>query len=149
MDQATKRFVPFEEAGEGVTLLFNFKDCKTLQNHLGDGWFNGAPERIDRYDTEWIERYLLVGGKKDGKAHPIKLEELENVTMAEIATKILDALFLSVHGLGFADYQIKIMKAIADAQAKGETLENPPNDPKTSSTSSSDTPSGSVSTPQS
>lgn len=142
------RVVAFPEVGEGVILLFRRKDCLTLRQRpdLGRGWFNDAADRMNEYDMEAMEIYLQVGGKIGTKPRPISLDELENVTIRDIALRILDALYLSVYGKTFIDYSAWVLGEME--KRKGELLD-PKKDPASFLLNSTEQPSGSASSQQS
>jgi hypothetical protein len=94
---------PFPEAGEGVSLRFTNAACMKLQQKFGSSWFTGAIERLDQFDLEFFRYALEVGGQKDDKPHKIDFDTLD-VPIADVAAKIVDALFISVHGRTFQAY---------------------------------------------
>jgi hypothetical protein len=126
------REVPMPEAGEGAHLLFRNLDLMTLQNKLGPNWFVDAVPKLDRYDMEYIEACLAAGGVMKDVRDGIKLSQLEKITMAELAKRICDALFLAVHGKTFEGF-MKAMAQMADDERKRLEEEQRKNEPSPAS----------------
>lgn len=117
--------LPFPEAGEGIVLRFNNMDCDLLQKELGDNWFADAFARLNRSDMTYIKLGYELGCKLDGK--PARLKFAENdVPLAEVSNKILDALYLAVVGRTFEAHleflESKRATLLADA---GDEAKNP------------------------
>lgn len=110
------RLVKFPEVEEGVSLLYTWPDCLTLKQRLGKDWFNGAADKLNEFDIELMEVYLQVGGKKAGKARPLRISEMDGkINVVEVARRILDALYLSVHSRTFADHFVHVMEGLKKA----------------------------------
>lgn len=145
------RIIQFPEAGEGVELFFRNRDKLSLQNTFGDEWFLGAADRLQRFDMAFVEECLRVGGKKDGKPHKIDLDDLDSVIMAVIAQRVLDALYLSMHGKTFEDH-VKWIIELAETEAKAAedkaNADSPQPGPASSSAGSDEPLSGPASRPK-
>lgn len=111
------KVVALPEAGEGVTLSFRTRDFYNLQADLGPTHLTDSHVRLVNFDMLWIESYLKHGGKKDGKPHPIDLDQCEDLPMAKLVNKLLDAIFLSAHGQTFEDHVRWVAKRQTEAEA--------------------------------
>ncbi len=109
--------LPFPEAGEGVVLRFNNQDCSLLQKDLGDNWFADAFARLNRSDVVFIKLGYELGCKLDGKPARLKFDD-NNLPLADLSNKILDALYLAVVGRTFEAHleflESKRMAVLAD-----------------------------------
>jgi hypothetical protein len=114
---------PEIEGGVGVHLAFTWNDRKALRSRIGPEWFSMAPAKMDQFDIEAMEIFLDVGGKNaKGQPRPIRLDELDKggITMSKVATRILDALFLSAYGRGFMDHNQYVIERLEEARKAGE-----------------------------
>ncbi|BCH33121.1 hypothetical protein MesoLjLc_50510 [Mesorhizobium sp. L-8-10] len=107
--------LPFPEAGEGVVLRFTNPDCDHLHKKFGDQWFGDAVARCNRADMTYLRECVAVGGKKDGKGHRIAFDELDCPVFV-ICEKVLDALFLAMHGRTF-EAHLNHLDSVAIANA--------------------------------
>jgi hypothetical protein len=97
--------VEFLELGTDSVLSFKMKDFEALQGALGEGYFRDAVQHMDALDLKWIEAFLRHGGKTAaGVPKPIKLEEVDEIPLSEIATRCLDALYLKTTGRKYKDH---------------------------------------------
>lgn len=150
------RRVDFPEAGEGVYLLLRNSGCRALNTKYGADWMLTVEQGCNRYWSEILDKCLEVMGHKDEKPHPIKLDELDGITMEAIAKKVLDAFTLAINGRTYPEQMDWIMAEQRRLAAKleGGEPENPPmttglTSPPISSTGSSDAPSEPAYTPAS
>ena len=90
--------VPFPVAGEGIGLKFSNSACAELQV------------------------CVELGAVKDGKPTKVEFDNID-VPLMQIAESVLDALYMSVHGMTFGDYLIELGKRAEAIQA----AENPTN----------------------
>lgn len=97
------RDLTFPEAGDGVALRLRFSDLKVLRDTFGADYFGSAASRCDQLDTDFIAKVLEVGGRQNGQRKPIDLASLEDLPLATIAGKALDALYLVTFGRTFED----------------------------------------------
>ena len=104
MSAALLRFeTPFPIAGEGVSLLFSNKACAELQKKFGEKWFTGCFARWDAFDVDYFKTCIEAGCVKDGKPFKVAFDEI-NAPLIKICEPVVDALFICVHGMNFADY---------------------------------------------
>jgi hypothetical protein len=112
------KIIKFPELGPDIGLQFRFKDCLRLQEEFGDQWIDGAHKALSVYNAKTMERYLSVGGKKDGEPYPIEIESVvEKLGWEEVANRILDALCWSVRRKSFKEHQEEMVKVFLDGQA--------------------------------
>lgn len=100
---------PFPAAGEGISLKFSNSACAELQKRFGAEWFTGASARLNNFDVEFIKGCVEVGACKDGKRVSVDVDALD-VPLMKLAEPILDALYTSVHGMGFIEYLVEARK---------------------------------------
>lgn len=111
---------PFEEAGEGVVLSFSNADLKKLQAECGKKVCVEAQERLNDHDMDLLDAMLKHGAKKDGKPFKVTVSDLDNVPVSEVSIKVLDALYVSLHGETFQAHIERINEAFAAMREAGE-----------------------------
>lgn len=120
---------PFPAGGEGVSLKFSNANCAELQKRFGDKWFTGAFARWDNFDVDYLRTCVELGGRKDGKFIRINFDELDAPLM-QIAEQVVNALFISVHGVTFTEYLTDQAKKLDDAKIAGGLEDNAPPESK-------------------
>ena len=116
--------VPFPAAGEGIHLKFSNSGCAQLQKLFGVEWFTAAHVRLNNFDPDFLKTCVELGTvKEDGTPAKVSFERID-VPLMQIAEPVLDALYVSVHGMTFADYLIELGKRAEGLQG----TENPTNE---------------------
>lgn len=110
--------VPFPPAGEGIALKFNNSACAELQKRFGPEWFTAAHTRLNNFDPDFIKACVEIGAVKDGKRVKVDFDEID-VPLMQIAEPVLDALYVSVHGMTFGEYLIEIGKRAEALELSG------------------------------
>lgn len=119
--------VEFSEAGDGVVLRLTNADLAGLQTVLGDEWFGKIFSASDKFDFKILTSILKVAPKKDNAQFPVDPNTL-SMPLVDIWKKIVDALFLAVHGVTFMEHLEKIAGKMSEEQDKV-----PPKSPDVSS----------------
>ena len=122
--------VPFPQAGEGIALKFGNSGCAELQKRYGAEWFTNAHTRLNNFDPDFMKVCVEIGAVKDGKRTKVDFDSID-VPLMQIAEPILDALYVSVHGMTFAEYLIEIGKQVEALNSS----ENPTNESSPENTS--------------
>lgn len=110
---------PFPEGGNGVSLKFINSKQAELQALFGDQWFTGAFDRISKIDVVFIFACIKAGAHKDGKPFVINIDSI-GAPINEVAPKVLDALYISVHGQTFTEFAAEFVKAREAERLNGE-----------------------------
>jgi hypothetical protein len=118
MADRLRQEVPFPAAGEGIVLKFGNRGCSELQSRFGAEWFTGAHVRLNNFDPDFMKACVEIGAAKDGKRIKVDFDEID-VPLMQIAEPILDALYMSVHGMTFAEYLIEISKRAEELESAG------------------------------
>jgi hypothetical protein len=126
---------PFGEVGDGVVLCFTNRDLKVVQADVGKDFLAVFTRDAlsGELDVTLLEKIAFMGVKKDRAHHKLEDGAFDNITIADLVAKVLDALYISVHGDNFKDYMNKTAKAFEEAAAAGNIPPNP-NPDTTSST---------------
>lgn len=134
---------PFSEAGDGVVLCFTNANLKILQAKLGKQWMPIFSQDLvsGDIDLDLIEDLVKAGAKKDRKEFEVPQDVLDGMIIAELTNRVLDALYVAVHGQTFKEYIDETAEAMKEAAAKGAIPPRPSPD-TTSSTISEEDPSG-------
>jgi hypothetical protein len=109
--------VAVPEAGDGVYLHFKAADLLAMQLQFGDDWMMTAHDRLNKFDMIFLMGCLKHGGKKEGESFKIELDEVEG-PIKDLVQKVLDCLFLSMHGKTHIEYMDDFYKQVADAADK-------------------------------
>lgn len=137
---------PFDEAGDGIVLRFTNRDLKELATLEEIGGDNFMPYLTNltlegNIPIALLETLARKGAKKDGVPAEIADEVFDKIVIADLAEKVFDALYMSVHGKKFGQYIEDAAKAMKDAQAEGRLPQQFRPD-TTGSTISANAPSG-------
>ncbi|NEI70955.1 hypothetical protein GR212_15330 [Rhizobium lusitanum] len=112
--------VAIPEAGEGAFIRFSVDALERLQAAVGDDYINVVISKLAKVDVKTYKLCIACAANDDGilAAFPWGL------TLEEVNIKILDALFLTIHGRDWAEQQEferkKVEKELDDLQSRLE-----------------------------
>jgi hypothetical protein len=129
------RTVQLPEAGEGVELIFRATDIVRIQENIGSHFVIDAFDAFERFDTNFIKTLLDAGVKKLGQPTTVDIDKLipEKMTMVELTTRVMDGLFLCLHGRTFEEHVAYAVQRQKELKDRAEADENPPTTRKDSS----------------
>ncbi len=99
--------VPFPEAGEGAYLRFDVDALERLESKFGENYFDTIVNGMGKVRVNIFQAVMaacLTGSNSADIPYGLSFEELEE--------RILDALYMTVHGRTFAEqreHQLEIM----------------------------------------
>jgi hypothetical protein len=132
MSNSYRSQVPSPVFGEGTYLLFTWQGLAELEAHMGiKEWFAPALTALDGMSVKTITWMLGVGlhtpdGQRMQNGVPFYPSSEVNIT-SDVIPLLLDALFLSIHGKKFLEFQLEELKRQEDNAKKAldEATRNP------------------------
>lgn len=127
------RVVQFPEAGDGVTLVFRNVDIRAVSDHFGAKYQEIVITGLLGMSVEVLDECLKNGAKKDGKPVKISFDDLDDVPIADVQDKVLNAFSLCLFGRPYLDQMRWVEEEARKMVEQGK--ENPPQSPEASSAS--------------
>lgn len=121
--------VDFPEGGDGVVLRLSNTDLAGLRKVYGKNWFDEVMNGLQAFDMDVIGTVLKVAPKKDGVQMSVDVLTLSAVPVITLTGKVIDALFLALHGVAFGTFMIDRAKELTRNAA-----DRPPSSPEDTST---------------
>lgn len=127
------------EAGDGFVLRLTNRDHKELQAEHGKKWMTEFTQDM-MYGANDVTMLEAIARKaaKNSSGEPVQLPEdaFDKMTVIDFGKRVMDALYLSVHGMGFEEFLIDIAKKQAEAAEEGK--DPPGSSPGTTTSTISD-----------
>lgn len=107
VDTVTRVQLP--EAGDGVELYLTVGDFRRLFNEVGEDYVSKIETGLNQANFEVFDKFLSIAAKRKGKPFPTKVDVLD-MRLEDVRDRLRDAFTLSLAGLRYKDYLVKIAK---------------------------------------